>query len=443
MAALIIFFPVAAGLLGRAARAPSPGSLDLARTMGAAALAILRPIRLPAALPAFASGLRIAAAVAPIGAVIGEWVGASAGLGYLMLHANARMQTDLMFAALLVLAAIRWRSASPSTGRFARWSLAARGACPTDDGEPPCAARLAVARSPSCSPRRRRRGRRQAHRPARLVRQPRPRAAGRRAGERLFSRAAGLDVELVAPADPNDPPKLVAAGQADVAISYQPQLHLQVAEGLPLARIGTLVGHAAQRAGRARGRAGQVASRTSRAARSASRSAGSRTRCSARMLAAAGLKLADVKLVNVNFSLSPALLAGPGRRGDRRLPQLRAEPACPRRPARAAPSPRGARRARLRRADLRRPPRRLRRPALARFLAAVERGTLLLSTIPTRPGRFQGDRPGARRRAEPPRLARPCRASPTRPAALDRGRYARFAAFLKEQGLIKSRAAPR
>ena len=37
---------------------------------------------------------------------------------------------------------------------------------------------------------------------------------------------AGLDVELIAPADPNDPPKLVAAGKADVAISYQPQLHI-------------------------------------------------------------------------------------------------------------------------------------------------------------------------------------------------------------------------
>ena len=68
--------------------------------------ATLWRIRVPAALPAMASGLRVAAAVAPIGAVIGEWVGSSAGLGYLMLHANARMQVDLMFAALLILAAM-------------------------------------------------------------------------------------------------------------------------------------------------------------------------------------------------------------------------------------------------------------------------------------------------------------------------------------------------
>jgi putative hydroxymethylpyrimidine transport system permease protein len=72
--------------------------------MGANRWTALRHIRMPAALPAFASGLRVATAVAPIGAVVGEWVGSASGLGHLMLHANARMQTDLMFAALFVLA---------------------------------------------------------------------------------------------------------------------------------------------------------------------------------------------------------------------------------------------------------------------------------------------------------------------------------------------------
>ncbi|NBB70165.1 MAG: ABC transporter substrate-binding protein, partial [Alphaproteobacteria bacterium] len=61
------------------------------------------------------------------------------------------------------------------------------------------------------------------------------------ARERGYFADAGLEVELIAPADPNDPPKLVAAGRADLAISYQPQLHVQVHEGLPLVRIGTLV----------------------------------------------------------------------------------------------------------------------------------------------------------------------------------------------------------
>jgi len=105
MAALIIFFPVASAFYDGLRRA-EPGWLDLAQTMGATRGAVLWRIQAPAALPALASGLRVAAAVAPIGAVVGEWVGASAGLGYLMLHANGRSQTDLMFAALLVLAAI-------------------------------------------------------------------------------------------------------------------------------------------------------------------------------------------------------------------------------------------------------------------------------------------------------------------------------------------------
>jgi putative hydroxymethylpyrimidine transport system permease protein len=64
----------------------------------------LRYIQIPAALPSLASGLRVATAVAPIGAIVGEWVGSSAGLGYLMLHANARLQIDLVFAALFLLA---------------------------------------------------------------------------------------------------------------------------------------------------------------------------------------------------------------------------------------------------------------------------------------------------------------------------------------------------
>lgn len=103
MATLIIYFPVTAAFTD-GLRRTDPGWLDLARTMGGSRLAVLRVIRVPAALPALASGLRVATAVAPIGAVVGEWVGSSAGLGYLMLHANARLQVDLMFAALFVLA---------------------------------------------------------------------------------------------------------------------------------------------------------------------------------------------------------------------------------------------------------------------------------------------------------------------------------------------------
>ena len=102
MAALVIFFPVVSSLYD-GLRRTDPGWLELARTMDASPRAILLQIRLPAALPAFASGARIAAAVAPIGAVIGEWVGASAGLGFLMTQSRARGQTPLAFAALFIL----------------------------------------------------------------------------------------------------------------------------------------------------------------------------------------------------------------------------------------------------------------------------------------------------------------------------------------------------
>lgn len=104
MATLIIFFPVTAAFFD-GLRRTEPGWLDQARVMGASRWRTLRHLQLPAALPAFASGARVAAAFAPIGAIVGEWVGASSGLGYLMLHANGRGQTDVMFAALVLLAA--------------------------------------------------------------------------------------------------------------------------------------------------------------------------------------------------------------------------------------------------------------------------------------------------------------------------------------------------
>ncbi|MDX1576362.1 MAG: ABC transporter permease, partial [Kiloniellales bacterium] len=76
MATLIIYFPVTAAFYDGLKRT-DPGWLDLARTMGGSRFATLRVIRIPAALPALASGLRVATAVAPIGAVVGEWVGSS------------------------------------------------------------------------------------------------------------------------------------------------------------------------------------------------------------------------------------------------------------------------------------------------------------------------------------------------------------------------------
>lgn len=99
---LMLFFPAASAFYD-GLRRTDPGMLDLAQIMHAPRWRILWFIRVPAALPSLASGLRVATAAAPIGAIIGEWVGASHGLGFLMLNANARMQIDLMFATLFVI----------------------------------------------------------------------------------------------------------------------------------------------------------------------------------------------------------------------------------------------------------------------------------------------------------------------------------------------------
>ncbi|MFQ5774410.1 MAG: ABC transporter permease [Kiloniellaceae bacterium] len=131
MATLIIYFPVTAAFFD-GLRRTEPGWLDLARTMGGGALRTLWHVRIPAALPALSSGIRVATAVAPIGAVVGEWVGSSAGLGYLMLQANARMQVDVMFAALFVLAVF-------AVGLYAAVDTGLRRALPwqAEDGRAP------------------------------------------------------------------------------------------------------------------------------------------------------------------------------------------------------------------------------------------------------------------------------------------------------------------
>ncbi|SON51923.1 putative ABC transporter permease protein HI_0355 [Vibrio tapetis subsp. tapetis] len=105
MAAIIIFFPVTTCCYDGLRNTPT-GYLDLAKTMGASRWQLLRHVQLPASLPTLASGIRVAVVIAPIGAVAGEWVGASEGLGYLMLHSNARMMIDEMFAALFILSAL-------------------------------------------------------------------------------------------------------------------------------------------------------------------------------------------------------------------------------------------------------------------------------------------------------------------------------------------------
>ncbi len=99
---LMLFFPITSSFYEGLLNTPIH-YLDLARTMNATKWQTLWRIRVPLALASFGNGLRVAATFAPMGAVIGEWVGASQGLGFLILSANSRMQIDLMFAAILFL----------------------------------------------------------------------------------------------------------------------------------------------------------------------------------------------------------------------------------------------------------------------------------------------------------------------------------------------------
>lgn len=99
---LMLFFPITSAFYD-GLQQTEQSWLDLAKTMHAKKWRVFWHIRIPAALPALATGIRVATVIAPIGAVIGEWVGASRGLGFLMLNANARMQIDVMFAALIII----------------------------------------------------------------------------------------------------------------------------------------------------------------------------------------------------------------------------------------------------------------------------------------------------------------------------------------------------
>ena len=124
-----------------------------------------------------------------------------------------------------------------------------------------------------------------------------------------YFREAGLAVEIIAPADPNDPPKLVAAGKADIALTYQPQLHMQVAAGLPLVRVGTLV--ATPLNSLVVLADSPIKSIADLKGRKIGYSVGGfEDALLGAMLGRHGLTIEDVTLINVNFSLSPALLSG-------------------------------------------------------------------------------------------------------------------------------------
>jgi len=246
----------------------------------------------------------------------------------------------------------------------------------------------------------------------------------------------GLEVTHIAPADPNDPPKLVAARRAEVAISYQPQLHLQVAAGLPVIRFGTLVAtplntltvladgpiHSlADLKGR---KVGYSVSGTEEAVLGA-------------MLRTVGLSISDVELINVNFSLSPSLISGQvdaviGAYRNFELNQMDIVG----RPGRAFfveehGVPPFDQLIYITHPDLAADPR------LPRFLDAVERGVQYMINHPEAAWElFVRNNPEVNdelnRRAWRDTLPRFAHS----PAALDLRRYDRLAAFMKEAGLI-------
>ena len=120
---------------------------------------------------------------------------------------------------------------------------------------------------------------------------------------------AGLEVEIVPPADPSMPPRLVAAKQADLAISYQPQLYMYAEQGLPLVRVGTIVNSPLN----------TVAVLASSPIKTMADFKGKKIGYSVSgveeatlgtMLKQGGLTLADITMVNVNFQLVSALMAG-------------------------------------------------------------------------------------------------------------------------------------
>jgi len=259
------------------------------------------------------------------------------------------------------------------------------------------------------------------------------------AEEKGYFADAGLDVTLIAPADPSVPPRLVAAGKGDVAISYQPNLYLQAAANLPLVRFGTLVATPLNcLVVLADGKIKTIADLKGKTIGFSV--GGFEDALLKEMLAGAGLSLTDVNLVNVNFALTPALISGRvdaviGAFRNFELTQLDLEGSTG---LAFYPEEHGvpaydelillAHRDRI--GDDR----------LKRLLAAIEKAALFLTNHPDEAfALFVKAYPELNdelnRRAFADTLPRFSKS----PAALDAGRYARFGAFMAKQGLI---AAP-
>jgi putative hydroxymethylpyrimidine transport system substrate-binding protein len=257
------------------------------------------------------------------------------------------------------------------------------------------------------------------------------------AQERGYFRDRGLEVEFIAPSNPTDPPKLVAAGRADLAVSYQHQHQMQVDQGLPLVRVATLVATPLNSlvvlADSDIESIGDLKGKTIGYS-----VGGFETVLLKVMLEKEGLRLEDVRLVNVNFSLSPSLFTGQadaviGAFRNFELNQMEIE----NRPGRAffveefgIPAYDELILVANRKS--------LANPALRSFIDGLEAGVQYLVNHPDESWKLfiAGDRRDLddelNRRAWRDTLPR----FALRPGALDRARYLRFARFLKEQDMI-------
>jgi putative hydroxymethylpyrimidine transport system substrate-binding protein len=257
------------------------------------------------------------------------------------------------------------------------------------------------------------------------------------AQEKGFFKDEGLDVEVIAPADPADPPKLVAAGKADLAISYQPQLHLQVHEGLPLKRVGTLIATPLNcLMVKADGPVQKIEDlKGKKIGYSVS---GVEDALVGQILKNAGLTMADVEMVNVNWSLSPALIAGQvdatiGAYRNFELTQMRLEGAegrCFFVEEQGVPT--------YDELIFVANSENLDKAMTQRFLHAVERGAQYMVNHPDEAWElFSGTAPDLRDELNAAAWKDTLPRFSQSPAALDQGRYARFEAFLHEAGLIQ------
>jgi len=103
--AVICFFPTVVNTV-QGLKATDENAIDLLRLVAASRLQVFTKLQFPNALPYFFAGLKISIALAVIGAIIGEWVGANSGLGYVILYSTQTLRTDFLFSALLLISVL-------------------------------------------------------------------------------------------------------------------------------------------------------------------------------------------------------------------------------------------------------------------------------------------------------------------------------------------------